>query len=159
MSLNPCTSDWQGQSIWIIGASSGIGLATAQALHARGAVVTVSARNAQALADLAAAHPGMQALPLDVRDAKAVQSAADSLFRDEVRDFLAERLTPDLRRVGRSLTSVYATYDVAMAWQAIGHGADDVSYWQWRSALNGQEEIHGVLVGPDGIARGIRVVE
>ena len=38
----------------------------------------------------------------------------------------------------------------AMAWQAIGHGADDVNYWQWRSALNGQEEIHGVLIGPDG---------
>jgi beta-galactosidase len=38
----------------------------------------------------------------------------------------------------------------AMAWQAIGHGADDINYWQWRSALNGQEEIHGVLVGPDG---------
>ncbi len=38
----------------------------------------------------------------------------------------------------------------AMAWQAIGHGADDVNYWQWRSALNGQEEIHGVLVGSDG---------
>jgi beta-galactosidase len=38
----------------------------------------------------------------------------------------------------------------AMAWQAIGHGADDVNYWQWRSALNGQEEMHGVLVGSDG---------
>ncbi|HXO33522.1 MAG TPA: beta-galactosidase [Candidatus Acidoferrales bacterium] len=38
----------------------------------------------------------------------------------------------------------------AMAWQAVGHGADDVNYWQWRSALNGQEEIHGVLIGPDG---------
>jgi beta-galactosidase len=38
----------------------------------------------------------------------------------------------------------------AMAWQAVGHGADDVNYWQWRSALNGQEEIHGVLLGPDG---------
>jgi beta-galactosidase len=38
----------------------------------------------------------------------------------------------------------------AMAWHAIGHGADDVNYWQWRSALNGQEEIHGTLVGPDG---------
>jgi beta-galactosidase len=38
----------------------------------------------------------------------------------------------------------------AMAWQAVAHGADDVNYWQWRSALNGQEEIHGVLVGPDG---------
>jgi beta-galactosidase len=38
----------------------------------------------------------------------------------------------------------------AMAWHAVGHGADEVSYWQWRSALNGQEEIHGTLVGPDG---------
>jgi len=38
----------------------------------------------------------------------------------------------------------------AMAWQAIGHGADEVGYWQWRSALNGQEEYHGTLVGPDG---------
>ena len=38
----------------------------------------------------------------------------------------------------------------AMAWQAIGHGADAVCYWQWRSALNGQEQYHGALVGPDG---------
>ena len=37
-----------------------------------------------------------------------------------------------------------------MAWQAIGHGADEIGYWQWRSALNGQEEYHGTLVGPDG---------
>lgn len=38
----------------------------------------------------------------------------------------------------------------AMAWHAIGHGADAVSYWQWRSALNGQEEYHGTLIGADG---------
>jgi beta-galactosidase len=38
----------------------------------------------------------------------------------------------------------------AMAWHDIGHGADEVGYWQWRSALNGQEEIHGTLLGPDG---------
>lgn len=38
----------------------------------------------------------------------------------------------------------------AMAWHAVGHGADTVSYWQWRSALNGQEEYHGVIVGADG---------
>jgi beta-galactosidase len=37
-----------------------------------------------------------------------------------------------------------------MAWQAIGHGAEAVEYWQWRSALNGQEQYHGVLVGADG---------
>jgi len=38
----------------------------------------------------------------------------------------------------------------ALAWQTIGHGADAVLYWQWRSALNGQEEYHGAIVGPDG---------
>jgi beta-galactosidase len=38
----------------------------------------------------------------------------------------------------------------AMAWHNIGHGADAVSYWQWRSALNGQEEYHGTVVGADG---------
>lgn len=37
-----------------------------------------------------------------------------------------------------------------MAWQAVGHGADAIAYWQWRSALNGQEQYHGALVGPDG---------
>jgi beta-galactosidase len=38
----------------------------------------------------------------------------------------------------------------AMAWHDIGHGADAVSYWQWRSDLSGQEELHGALVGADG---------
>ncbi len=38
----------------------------------------------------------------------------------------------------------------AMAWNAVGHGAEAVEYWQWRSALNGQEQYHGVLVGADG---------
>ena len=38
----------------------------------------------------------------------------------------------------------------AMAWNDIGHGAEAVEYWQWRSDLNGQEEYHGTLVGADG---------
>jgi beta-galactosidase len=37
-----------------------------------------------------------------------------------------------------------------VAWQAVGHGADAVLYWQWRSALNGQEQYHGSLLGADG---------
>lgn len=37
-----------------------------------------------------------------------------------------------------------------MAWQAIGHGAETVEYWQWRANRNGQEQYHGVLVGIDG---------
>jgi beta-galactosidase len=38
----------------------------------------------------------------------------------------------------------------AMAWASVGHGADAVLYWQWRNALNGQEQYHGAIVGPDG---------
>jgi beta-galactosidase len=38
----------------------------------------------------------------------------------------------------------------AMAWNDVGHGADAVLFWQWRSALNGQEQYHGALVGADG---------
>ena len=34
----------------------------------------------------------------------------------------------------------------AMAWNAVGHGADAILYWQWRNALNGQEQYHGSLV-------------
>jgi beta-galactosidase len=41
----------------------------------------------------------------------------------------------------------------AMAWHAIGHGADAVVYWQWRSALGGQEQYHGTLVDPSGQPR------
>jgi beta-galactosidase len=38
----------------------------------------------------------------------------------------------------------------AMVWEAVGHGADCIAFWQWRSALSGQEQYHGALVGPDG---------
>jgi beta-galactosidase len=38
----------------------------------------------------------------------------------------------------------------ALAWHDIAHGADAVSYWQWRTALNGQEQYHGTIVGADG---------
>src|SRR5690606_31308370 len=40
--------------------------------------------------------------------------AADAAFRDEVRSFLDEKLTPELRSVGRRMTSVYADYDTTM---------------------------------------------
>lgn len=38
----------------------------------------------------------------------------------------------------------------AMAWHNVGHGAEAIGYWQWRSALNGQEQYHGTLLGADG---------
>ena len=48
-------------------------------------------------------------------------SAQDLAFRDEVRAFLDEKLTPDLRSAGRLMTSVYADHEASMAWQAILH--------------------------------------
>lgn len=41
----------------------------------------------------------------------------------------------------------------AMAWQAVIHGADGLLYWQWRSALGGQEQYHGTLVDQSGQPR------
>jgi beta-galactosidase len=41
----------------------------------------------------------------------------------------------------------------AMAWHAIGHGADAILYWQWRSALGGQEQYHGTLIDQSGQSR------
>ena len=48
-------------------------------------------------------------------------SSRDLEFRDEVRAFLDEKLTPDLRQAGRLMTSVYADHEASMAWQAILH--------------------------------------
>ena len=74
--LNTPITDWQGRSVWLIGASSGIGLATAKALHAAGARVVVSARNAELLQQFVDAHPGAQAVVLDVADTTAIATAA-----------------------------------------------------------------------------------
>lgn len=41
-------------------------------------------------------------------------SAADNAFRDEVRGFLDNKLTPELRTAGRLMTSVYADHDASM---------------------------------------------
>ena len=61
MALNPRMADWHGRTVWLVGASSGIGRATASALHAQGAKVIVSARSAAALNAFADAHAGAHA--------------------------------------------------------------------------------------------------
>ncbi len=88
MAYNPPITDWRGKTVWLVGASSGIGLATAHLLHAQGARVFVSARNAQALNDFAAGHAGAVALPLDVTDALAVQAAAQTVLATGPLDLL-----------------------------------------------------------------------
>lgn len=79
--LNPPQADWQGKTVWIVGASSGIGSATASALHAGGAHVVVSARNAASLDAFVAQHPGSTALALDATNRAAVHAAAAALLQ------------------------------------------------------------------------------
>lgn len=81
MALNPPLSHWPGRVAWVIGASSGIGRATAAALHGQGAHVIVSARHAGPLQEFVSAHPGSLALPLDVTDADATRAAFQTACR------------------------------------------------------------------------------
>jgi len=84
--FNPPITGWRGQRVWVVGASSGIGLATAQALIERGASVQVSARSAAALQQLVTQHtrtgepPQVQAWPLDVTDPAAVAATAHAIL-------------------------------------------------------------------------------
>ncbi len=80
MALNPPLADWHGRVVWLVGASSGIGRALAEALAARGARVAVSARQVAPLQDFAAAHPGALALPLDVAVPGAAHEACQRLL-------------------------------------------------------------------------------
>jgi NAD(P)-dependent dehydrogenase (short-subunit alcohol dehydrogenase family) len=78
MPLNPRITGWKERRVWVIGASTGIGRATAIALLQHGARVAVSARNVQALRQIDGALP----LPLDVTDAQGLRAAMQSLQRD-----------------------------------------------------------------------------
>lgn len=80
MAMNPRITDWRGKRVWLIGASSGIGLAVAELLHARAARVCVSARQRERLEEFVHSHPGSQALALDVTDPEAILAAARHLL-------------------------------------------------------------------------------
>ncbi len=79
-SMNPRVSDWNGRRVWVIGASTGIGAETARMLLAAGARVALSARQADALHEVAAGHRDAQVLPLDVTRHEQVLAARDALM-------------------------------------------------------------------------------
>jgi short-subunit dehydrogenase len=80
MPYNLPINDWRAKTVWLVGASSGIGRATAHALHAQGAKVIVSARSQQALDTFAAEHPGATVLAMDAADAASVEAAAQTVL-------------------------------------------------------------------------------
>ena len=75
MPLNPPLPPWPQCRVWIIGASTGIGAATARLLLAEGARVVLSARNATQLADVAAGNARALVEPLDFTDSGQVVTA------------------------------------------------------------------------------------
>ncbi len=80
MNANPPLKQWAGRRAWIIGASSGIGRATASALHAQGAEVTVSARDQVALNTFVNLHPGAKALAFDATDEAGTKAATQAIL-------------------------------------------------------------------------------
>jgi NAD(P)-dependent dehydrogenase (short-subunit alcohol dehydrogenase family) len=85
MALNPRIGSWKGQSVWLLGASTGIGRACASLLHAQGAQVAVSARSEASLSDFVAQHPGALALPLDATQRESVHAAAQTVLQRQGR--------------------------------------------------------------------------
>lgn len=80
MPLNPPIRGWREQRVWVVGASTGIGRAMAEALVSRGARVAVSARRADSLQEMVLSNPDrVAALPLDVTDLESIRSAAHTL--------------------------------------------------------------------------------
>ena len=75
MSANPKIKDWAGKTVWIIGASAGIGEAVARDLCAAGAVLALSARGLDRLNALAAELPRSVAVGLDFSDAAQCAAA------------------------------------------------------------------------------------
>ena len=78
--MNPRIRHWKGARVWVIGASTGIGAATATLLLSKGARVALSARNASALQTLADNNLQALVLPLDITQHADVQKAHGHLL-------------------------------------------------------------------------------
>ena len=78
-SLNSKVKSWHNKSVWLIGASSGIGMALALELSQLGARVAVSARSQSALDQLVLEHPSLYACAMDVQSGESVARASEAV--------------------------------------------------------------------------------
>ena len=69
-----------GNTIFIPGSTSGIGLALALALQARGNTVIIGGRRADQLEQVRAGHPGLDAVVIDTTDPASITAAAEQVL-------------------------------------------------------------------------------
>jgi alkylation response protein AidB-like acyl-CoA dehydrogenase len=82
-------------------------------------------------------------------------SPEDLAFRDEVRTFLSENLTPELRRAGRRATSVFMDKTYSLAWQKILHVRGWVApAWPVRHGGTGWNEMQRYIFAAESARAG-----
>jgi uncharacterized oxidoreductase len=69
-----------GNTVFIPGSTSGIGLALALELQARGNTVIVGGRRADLLEQIAAGHPGIDTVQIDTADTASIEGAAKEVL-------------------------------------------------------------------------------
>lgn len=72
--------DLTNSIVFIPGATSGIGLALAVALHEHGSTVVVGGRRTDLLEQIAAEHPGLDTVRIDTTDPECIASAAKEVL-------------------------------------------------------------------------------
>lgn len=122
--------DYTGKTVWITGASSGIGAALARDVAARGANVVLSGRDEARLAEVAADCGETLILPFDVRDdaaladatAKAIswKGGVDVAFANAGVSQRSRALKTEMK-VYRDIIDIDLTAQIAFSQGFIGH--------------------------------------
>ncbi|MFU7527897.1 SDR family NAD(P)-dependent oxidoreductase [Qipengyuania sp. ASV99] len=122
--------NYTGKTVWITGASSGIGAALARDVAARGAHVVLSGRDKPRLAEVAADCGESLILPFDVRDEAALADATakaiawkdgvDMAFANAGVSQRSRALKTDMQ-VYRDIIAIDLTAQIAFSQGLIGH--------------------------------------